>query len=53
VSFQTKYQFVEKLRLVSPPNLKLITEFITETCPKAFTAGEDGKAQILVDLLNA
>lgn len=53
VPFQTKFQFVEKLRLLSPPSLKALTEKITEVCPKAFAESEDGKAQILVDLLDA
>lgn len=51
--FQTKFQFVEKLRLLSPPSLKALTDKIIEVCSKAFTEGEDGKAQILVDLLDA
>jgi hypothetical protein len=53
VPFQTKLQFVEKLRLISPSSLKQITDHITTTCPAAFTESEDGKAQILVDLLTA
>lgn len=53
VPFQTKFQFVEKLRLLSPQSLKALTDKITEVCSKAFVESEDGKAQILVDLLDA
>lgn len=52
VPFQTKIQFVDKLRLISPPSLKIITDTISEVCPKAFAEAEDGKAQILIDLLD-
>jgi hypothetical protein len=52
VPFQIKLQFVEKLRLISPANLKAITDYITKICPKAFTEGEEGKAQMIIDLLD-
>ena len=45
-----KLQFVDNLRLISPPSMQTLVEHITEVCPKAFTENE-GKAQILVDLL--
>lgn len=48
--FQNKLQFVEKLRLLSPSNLKVLTNYLIEICPKAFTE-DNGKAQILVDLI--
>ena len=44
-------QFVEKLRLLSPPGMKSLVENIQEICPKGFTE-TDGKAQILVDLID-
>jgi len=40
VPFQIKLQFVEKLRLLSPANLKIMTELITEKSPKAFVEDE-------------
>jgi hypothetical protein len=50
VPFYLKLQFVDKLRLISPPSMKTLVEYITEVCPKAF-AEEEGKAQILIDFL--
>lgn len=52
MSFHLKLQLVDKLRLISPPNMQVVVELIREICSKAFTENEEGKAQILVDLLD-
>lgn len=52
MSFHLKLQFVDKLRLISPPSMKAIVELIASICPKAFTENEEGKAQMFVDLLD-
>lgn len=52
VPFTIKLQFVEKLRLISPASIKILTDYISQICPKAFSEGEDGKAQMIIDLLD-
>ena len=46
-----KIQFVDKLRLISPPSMQILVDLIKEVCPKALLE-EDGKAQMLIDFLD-
>lgn len=52
MSFHLKLQLVDKLRLISPPSMQIVVDLIREICSKAFSENEEGKAQILIDLLN-